>query len=285
MMSKRKVFLLEAIAVMAVLCILSLFSGGRTKSSVIKTDAKIERLLINFEKGEIELKKDKEKWFLGDYEASAYDVKRMLKELSAINVLNKIDNMKGETKKEKYGFLEENLISVEAFAGEKSVRQLFIGKLSSTYSQTFIALKEDGDVYLAAGNLRDVFALDAETLKDKKVYSLNRNDITSVSVSVSGKTWGAKKDGDKWISMPEGGESEKIEEYVSSVSSLYASKWQENKADLREKEKMALVIQTKDEVIKLKFYAYEDGFIAKRSDSNHEAFIKKEVAEKFFAVP
>lgn len=284
-MSKRKVFLIEAIAVMAVLCILSLFSVGRTKSSVIKTDAKIERLLINFEKGEIELKKDKEKWFLGDYEASAYDVKRMLKELSAINVLNKIDNMKGEDKKEKYGFLEGNLISVEAFAGEKSVRKLFIGKLSSTYSQTFIALKDDGDVYLAAGNLRDVFALDAETLKDKKVYSLNRNDITSVSVSVSGKTWGAKKDGDKWIGVPEGGESEKIEEYVSSVSSLYASKWQENKVDLRDKEDMALVIQTKDEVIKLKFYAYEDGFIAKRSDSNHEAFIKKEVAEKFFAVP
>lgn len=283
-MSKRKIFLLEAIAFMSVICILSLFSGGRTKSSLIKTDAKIDFIKVNSAKGEIKLKKDGEKWFLDDFEASLYDVKRMLKEIKTISVLNKIDNMKSDSKKEKYGFTDEKIISVEAFEGEKSVRKILIGKLSSTYSQTFIALGKGEDVFLAAGNLHDVFDHDAQELKDKKIYSLNKNDITSVSISC-GKTWGVKKEGEKWISLPDGAKEEKIDEWLSSVSSLYASSWMEKNAEIANKEDLAAVFQTKDAVIKLKFYAYKDGFIVRKDDSNHEAFVKSDVAKRFFSLP
>lgn len=80
-----------------------------------------------------------------------------------------------------YELTEEKRIGVEAFAGDRSMLQFYIGKPASTYRHTFVRLADDPKIYQARENLRSVFDKEIKQIRDKVVLTVEKEYITGLT--------------------------------------------------------------------------------------------------------
>ncbi len=162
----------------------------------------VNRMLITKADTSIELVKKDEQWLIKpqDYLANTITVKNMLNavaKLTATALVSETGNY------ERYDLTAAKRTTVKVFNGQDLVREFNIGKTAPTFQHTFVLVAGDDKVYHARGNLTNTFNQTIDSLRDKKVLSFEKDQITALDIRkgdqiqvISKKEMAAKTEGD-----------------------------------------------------------------------------------------
>jgi hypothetical protein len=129
----------------------------------------------------IELTKKDEQWLIKpkDYPANTVTVKNMLNAAANLTATALVS----ETGiYERYDLDSTKRTTVKMFNGQELEREFSIGKAAPTFQHTFVLLAGDDNVYHARGNLATTFNQTIESLRDKKVLSFEKDQITAIEI-------------------------------------------------------------------------------------------------------
>lgn len=123
-----------------------------------------------------------DRWILlpGDYPADEKKVQSLLDDMGSFTLTALVSESKNY---EPYDLGDDRRIRVQVREGEKDVLQVDLGKAASTYRHTFVRIGEDPRVYHARGNLRSLFDKTVDDLRDRKVLSFDKGEITELTVT------------------------------------------------------------------------------------------------------
>lgn len=141
----------------------------------------VNRILITKADTSIELTKKDEQWLIKpqDYPANAVTVKNMLNAAAKLTTTALVS----ETGiYERYDLNSAKRTTVKVFNGQELEREFSIGKAAPTFQHTFVLLAGDENVYHARGNLTNTFNQTIESLRDKKVLSFEKDQITALEI-------------------------------------------------------------------------------------------------------
>ena len=88
----------------------------------------------------------------------------------------------------RYDLDADNRIGVKAWIGDKLCRDIYLGKISSSYRHTFVMVAGDSRVYHAGGSLRNSFDLQLDDLRDKTVLAVHPEKLTRITLAQKDKT-------------------------------------------------------------------------------------------------
>ena len=181
----RKIVLLALIGVLLAIYILQLVLGGRNHIQTLSLEETPDAIVIQGgadAAGALRLVSRDGQWFAGEqeYPADQDVVSGMLDALGALRLLGTVSgNADGDL--ERYG-LEGGGITVTASREGKTLRTLFVGRNTSTGSQSYVRVDGASAVYLAAGALHTTFAATLDSVRSKRVYTLDADEVSRVSV-------------------------------------------------------------------------------------------------------
>jgi hypothetical protein len=141
----------------------------------------VNRMLITKADASIELIKKDEQWLIKpqDYPANSVTVKNMLNAAAKLTPTALVS----ETGiYERYDLNSTKRTIVKVFNGQQLEREFSIGKAAPTFQHTFVLLAGDDNVYHARGNLTNTFNQTIDNLRDKKVLSFEKDQITAIEV-------------------------------------------------------------------------------------------------------
>ncbi len=311
-MKRKKEYIILA-AVIIILIGILLISTGRNKMSYKLP--KIERIdaetvsHIEIKRGDesVLLEKSQEDWYLmpNKYRADHEKVNEMLEVIGNLALTELVSDKKNY---ERYELDEGNKIHIKAMDKENVLREFDIGKVSSTYSHTYVRIADDANVYHAKDSFRSTFEQHESGLRDKSVMEFSAGEITGLTVTGEFGTLEFKREivpvspdseqeeqeagaGEKeaWLTQ-DGKQAEKseIDSLLSKLSGLYCDSYLNEK----EKENLADPIYTitakgaKDYELKI----YEKGedaeeYPALSSENDYPFLLTKWTAEGLMKKP
>lgn len=147
----------------------------------------VNRMLITKADTSIELTKKDEQWLIKpqDYPANAVAVKNMLNAAAKLTTTALVSEAGIY---ERYDLNPTKRTTVKVFNGQKLEREFSIGKPAPTFQHTFVLLAGDDNVYHARGNLTNTFNQTTENLRDKKVLSFEKDQITALEIRKGDRT-------------------------------------------------------------------------------------------------
>lgn len=236
-MTKRKIFLLSLIAVLAVTYVFQLifFSRGKIQEISVKD----EIASVKIEKGDtiLNLTKNEDNYFIDEkLPAKAEAAGYIFENISSIKIIDTITKNPSENDFERYGLVSP--VKVTAVASDnKTLRSITVGKTSSTGNQTYVQLDGKKEIYLVSGNFNSTFSASKDNLLDYILYKVNADEVYKIQVTYSTfGTFTAEKAGEsanfKWSITQTDNDvetekfnSDKFADWVSSVTELKAEKW------------------------------------------------------------
>ncbi len=87
----------------------------------------------------------------------------------------------------RYDLDEARRLRVRAFAGERPVRDLEVGKPAPSFRHTFVRLPGDGRVYHATENFRFRFESALDEVRSRTVLSVRRGEIREILLEAGGR--------------------------------------------------------------------------------------------------
>ncbi len=212
----KEILLVTLVIIIGVVILLVRGFSGRQKTyydfpklSPIERDA-LTRLVYTKEGEQIELDKEMEQWKIVeiDREGSQEAVDKILESLVEMK-FRSISSRNGEDSLPLFGLEEESRVSVTLYEGETKVRDFWLGSTrDGSYSDAYFMLPGEEIVYTVSGITPDSF-LDVDSLRNREILSFNREDITSISLSLSKPlqeelalskdTFTAIKRGEDWV--------------------------------------------------------------------------------------
>ncbi|MBQ0162701.1 MAG: DUF4340 domain-containing protein [Treponema sp.] len=236
-MTKRKIFLLSLIAVLAVTYFFQLVFASRGKITEVKVKGEITKIEIINSKGKLNLSKNEDNWLINDnLPAKTELTKTLCSTLSSVKVIDSVNKKPTEADFEKYGLT--SAITVEGYSADsKKIVKLTIGKTSTTGNQTYIQLNDSKEILLVSSNLNEYFSVSEKELLDMTLYTTTASDIYKIAVTYSPSgTFTAEKAGEmadfKWnVTAADNNadtssfNSAKFQNWVNSITELTASKW------------------------------------------------------------
>jgi len=146
----------------------------------------VTRLHIRKGEKDLTLKKVNDRWLIlpREYPADPTAVSEMIDGVVHLN-LTALASESGN-----YGIYElgdDKRIDVQLYNGEKLLREVGIGKVTSSRRQTFVRLPREKGVFHAVGNLVTLFDKEITDLRDKEVLTL-KEDIQQVVLTQGEKT-------------------------------------------------------------------------------------------------
>jgi hypothetical protein len=186
-MKLKKEYLI-LIGVIAVLAIVFVVSGGRSKMRyrvpVLESLEKegITRIEITRLGETVLLSKSQDVWTIlpQEYKADPNKISSLLDVIADLALTELASEKKDDLR---YELDEENKIGVRAFSGETLVREFDVGKVSPTYRHTFVRVGGDSRIYHARDSFRSTFDVDRSGLRHKSVMTFDKNEITEASIS------------------------------------------------------------------------------------------------------
>jgi hypothetical protein len=196
-MKTRKLILIIADAVLLAICIIQGVLAGRDGVVNFNCSNDIDELVFELPAESFTLVKDGEDWFGGEkkFLVTKSYVDNYIEGISAIRALDKVASLANANAAERYELDEGHRITVTAKKGGKVLRTLLIGKDSSAGSQTYIAVDDKKDIYLASGNIRSTFNASLKSIRSKQVWQLDKASITGVTLRKADSTVALSKMG------------------------------------------------------------------------------------------
>jgi hypothetical protein len=129
----------------------------------------------------VELVRSDNRWLIGEHAFPADDskVRDILSTLEALKLTALVSESGAYPT---YGLTNDEKIDVRAWAGDRMVRNLAIGKTANTYQHTFVLVGDDPNVYHAGGNFRKTFDQSVAGLRDKTALSFTPSEITGIDI-------------------------------------------------------------------------------------------------------
>lgn len=254
-MSGRKITLLAAIAGLSVILAVQIFVGGKdsVKTIALAEGNAIDSISIARADGSIvSLAKDGDSWFVGEakYPADKNAVEGMV---SAIGEIKVIDAVSRSGDLERYGLDGAACVTITASRAGKVVRTLVAGKNATAPGQSYALIDGSKDVSLVSGSMKDTFDRDAESLRNKTIWSIAREGITRIEAEGSAKdrSFIVAKAGDPaaWqMAAPESAKAlaidgAKADSFALSLSSIVADSYAPDGTALPDKPVARFVVQ------------------------------------------
>ena len=128
----------------------------------------------------ITLSKDGDTWKItpGAYAADGAKVKGMLSAIADLSVTALVSESKAYAR---YDLTEDKRIRVTAYAKDRPLRSMDIGKPAATFQHTFIKLPDDDRVYHGAGDFRRQFDRSVDDLRDKVIMVFQPEKINAIT--------------------------------------------------------------------------------------------------------
>jgi hypothetical protein len=147
----------------------------------------ITKIQIDKGKRTVALERKEGKWFVGPkrFRADSGKVNDMLDALKQITLTAMVSDTKSY---DRYDLGEKTRLHVRAWAKDRLVRDIDVGKAASTYEHTFVKLPDDFRVYHAQGNFQNHFDQAINALRDMTVLSFDRDKITAMTLTVGEKS-------------------------------------------------------------------------------------------------
>ncbi len=190
-MKLKKEFFILAIIIVALAGYLFFKNRDRTQYQLPDL-AKIEKnqiskLELTQSGKDIVLNKKDNAWYIAphDYPADSEKITPMLAALEGLKVTAMVSESKNYLR---YDLNPEKKITVKAWAGSTSSREVNIGKSAATFQHTYVTLPNDSNVYHARGNFRSNFDQSVDALRDKLVFSVNVGDLNEIIITEEGQT-------------------------------------------------------------------------------------------------
>lgn len=144
--------------------------------------ASITALEIVSKDRSISLSKKDGAWYIEPkgYPADPAKVDRMLEVVSGLTLTDLVSESGSF---ERYELGEAGRIRVKAYAGSGLSREFDMGKAAPTFQHTFVTLSGDTRVFHAKGSFRNDFDYAAADLRNRRVLSFSKDEITKISIS------------------------------------------------------------------------------------------------------
>ena len=184
---KRQKEYMVLMAVIIILVVVLIISTGRNKMSyklpkLDKIDADdLSRIEINRGDESILLERSQGDWLImpEEYIADNDKVNDMLDVIRNLTLTELVSDKKNY---ERYELDKENRIHIKASDKENALREFYIGKVSSTYSHTYVMIADDEKVYHANESFRSTFEQNKSGLRDKSVMKFSAEEITGLAL-------------------------------------------------------------------------------------------------------
>jgi hypothetical protein len=144
----------------------------------------LTRLEITRGKSAVVLTKKDDQWFIApaDYPTEAGKVEDMLKAIKDFNLTALVSESESYNR---YELDEEQKINVKASQGNDLKLDIDVGKTATSFRHTFVRPSGETRVFHAQGNLKNVFDVTADALRNKTVLSLKPAEIQQFNITKS----------------------------------------------------------------------------------------------------
>lgn len=138
------------------------------------------------------------------------------------NVKIKEKISKNPKKFSKFKVDDKNGIRLKIYEQSALKINIIVGKIGPDYNSTYIRRENENIVYLISGKL--VFYVDRDDFKDKRLLTINQDKVEEFSFKYkNGINFKVIKSDDKWKINNEIINSEKVEEFLLGISTIYAN--------------------------------------------------------------
>ncbi len=149
--------------------------------------SRLTRIVIEKPEARIELHKNESGWVAGKRKypvrpASIENLMASLNDLSLTDLVSQSENYA------RYGLDSNSAIQVTAWDGKERLRSFQVGKAASTFRNAYVKLREDPNIYLAAGNLKSTFDKNLEDFQDTTVLSFQQKQLREITLRAAGRS-------------------------------------------------------------------------------------------------
>lgn len=261
-MKPRKIILLSACAVLFVIAIVQIILGHKNPVKVISLKDEIDEIKIERPDGELHFKKGADFWVVGDkeYRAKESSVDNFIDIFSSVKILNKVTKTDNSGVLAKYNLDAENVYTVTVYNCGKVLRTFYVGKTSSTNSQTYMRIDNSNDIYLVSGAIQYDCEDSIDDVRSKVLYEFDRNDINTIVINKhDGNEWALSRssDGSTWsVSGADGVEidSEKANSWYQTCASVSCNEWLSDDARAPGELKVTATIMTNGKSVTLDLF-------------------------------
>ncbi|MDD5790545.1 MAG: hypothetical protein PUE30_08515 [Spirochaetia bacterium] len=170
LLKTRKTVLVSAVLILAALYALQVALGSRSPVKTFTFREKPDTITIQSSSQTVRLFYESGLWYVGEEKTAGDDAK--IEELSDtlrnIKTLGTVSRSSAAQELDRYGFTDNQTLTVTAQKAGKPLRTLKIGKNSDTSLSSYIQLDEKAETLLSDKNLRSVFDVTEEDLKLKQ---------------------------------------------------------------------------------------------------------------------
>lgn len=243
----------------------------------------------------VRLSKQGENWVVGPrgFRADPAAVSAMVSALSDFRLSDLVSTTQSY---ERYELDVNKAISVIARDDEKVVRAFSLGKRAPSLNHTYVLMDGDVNVYHAAADLRRIFDKDIAALRDRKVFTINKDEVVRVglkrgewslqvfkpttTVSTEGQTASAEKwqtsDGGTW-------DAAEVDSLVSGIANLSCTSFSEGSLTDLGKPELIIEVETAEAQTLSLYEKTADGYLATSSQNPYLFFISEQVGDVLFA--
>jgi len=271
---------------------------------VLKTKD-IEKVVITKSNGRVVLKKVGSDWLIGDegYKTDSGKVNMLIKTVSELKLTTLVSKTENYYK---YELDNKNKINVKVFGNGKIIREFDVGKVASTRDHTNVKLLDNKNVYHMRGSVKIVFNKSMDDFRDKKIFTVDRDQINKIAFHMNGKELllnktiihaekdkksGKSKDTSskvetEWTLNNKKVNNSKINSILSNVTSIECDKYDYENSDIfADKPLFTLKLYGNNENF-IKVYNLknkdDDSYPVVTSQSKYKFFIKKYKIDNFF---
>ena len=180
----------EYIILVLIIIVLSVYlykrSADRTLYELPKLaqvdEKELTKLEITRGKTAVVLTKKDDQWFIApaEYPTDANKVEDMLKAIKDLDLTALVSESKDYNR---YELDEEQKINVKASQDDSLKLDIDVGKTASSFRHTFVRPSGDERVFHAQGNLKNVFDVTTDSLRNKTVLSLKPAEIQQFNIN------------------------------------------------------------------------------------------------------
>jgi len=189
MMKIKKKYIAIAVIIVAASLYLYFRNADRTHYDLPVLEeiesARITRLEISRPSGALVLARRGEGWVV-DPQGYPVDRARIDEILAAVGGLTATSLVSVSGNYPQYDLGPETKIAVAAYSGAQSLRRFEVGKPASTHRHTYVTLEGDPRIYKVRENIRRLFEIETDRIRDRGVHRLERQFVTGLSLAGPG---------------------------------------------------------------------------------------------------
>lgn len=250
-MKKKNIFILLGILVALVLITVIMENMGKRDEKKANEESilfpgfaadQVSSIQIKIKDKEVRLNKEGDSWLVAtadNYPAEQESVEKMLDKFAELK--SKLTASKSVAKHSQFEVDAVSGISVMLMgkSDEDVLAHLFVGKMGSDYTTTYIRKAEQDAVLLADGYLKSLFDKGERGWRDRKIFDFDTSQVQRLTLTSQDKeTIAIESQGDgSWQIIEQEvspGKKDAVDKIISDISKLSADSFAEKKEPIEE---------------------------------------------------